>query len=201
MRSKLQCVNLRLIEDDLSEGCVSSGVPGWPFNDPDFSFFALARSVARSHDQDHLCGRERVPIPHRIPTRNIFVPVRLNGSRPLSFALDTGSTRMLVDRTLAKSLGLKPTGQGSLQGAGAGRIPIEFVPNVGIGFPGLESTGYEFSTADLQPLEASLGVNVDGILGDRSDPVKNGERTVCVSARSLRMVPSPPQPPATQPAK
>ena len=95
----------------------------------------------------------------------IFVPVRLNGSRPLSFALDTGSTRMLVDRTLAKSLGLKPSGQGSLQGAGAGRIPIGFVPNVGLGFPGLESTGYEFSTADLQPLEASLGVNVDGILG------------------------------------
>jgi hypothetical protein len=95
----------------------------------------------------------------------ILVPVRLNGSRPLSFALDTGSTRMLVDRTLAKSLGLKPSGQGSLQGAGTGRIPIEFVPNVGIAFPGLESTGYEFSTADLQPLEASLGVNVDGILG------------------------------------
>lgn len=95
----------------------------------------------------------------------IFVPVRLNGSRPLSFVLDTGSTRMLVDRTLANGLGLKPTGQGSLQGAGAGRIPIEFVSNVDLGFPGLHSRGYEFSTADLQPLEASLGVKVDGILG------------------------------------
>jgi hypothetical protein len=71
----------------------------------------------------------------------ILVPVRVNGSRPLSFALDTGSTRMLVDRALASGLGLKPSGKGSLQGAGAGRIPIEFLPNVDLGFPGLESKG------------------------------------------------------------
>jgi hypothetical protein len=52
-----------------------------------------------------------------------------------------------------------------LQGAGAGRIPIEFVHDVNIALPGLESKGYELSTADLQRLEASLGVKVDGILG------------------------------------
>lgn len=28
----------------------------------------------------------------------IFVPVRINGSRQLSFVLDTGSTRILIDR-------------------------------------------------------------------------------------------------------
>lgn len=95
----------------------------------------------------------------------VFVPVRLNGSRALSFVLDTGSTRTIVDRALATSLGLKASGSGSLQGAGAGRIPIEFIHDVSIALPGVESTGYELSTADLQPLEASLGVRVDGILG------------------------------------
>jgi aspartyl protease len=95
----------------------------------------------------------------------VFVPVRLNGSKPLSFVLDSGSTRMIVDRALANNLGLKPSGQDSMQGAGAGRVPIEFVQNVDIGLPGLESTGYEFSAADLQPLQASLGERVDGILG------------------------------------
>jgi hypothetical protein len=95
----------------------------------------------------------------------IFIPVRLNGSRPLSFVLDTGSTRSVVDRTLAAALGLKASGAGSLQGAGAGRIPIAFIHDVSIALPGLESAGYEFSTADLRPLAASLGVKVDGILG------------------------------------
>ncbi len=95
----------------------------------------------------------------------IFVPLRLNGSRVLSFVLDTGSTRMLVDRALAITLGLKASGTGSIQGAGAGRIPIEFVDDVGIGVPGMKSAGYQFSTADLQTLQASLGTRVDGILG------------------------------------
>jgi peroxiredoxin len=95
----------------------------------------------------------------------IFVPIRINGSRLLSFVLDTGSTRTIIDRTLATDLGLKATGTGSLQGAGAGRIPIEFIRDVSIALPGVESRGYELSTADLQPLEASLGEKVDGILG------------------------------------
>jgi hypothetical protein len=44
----------------------------------------------------------------------------------LSFVLDTGSARNLIDRA---------------------------------------RTGYEFPTTDLQPLEASVGARVDGILG------------------------------------
>ncbi|MGA8532763.1 MAG: retropepsin-like aspartic protease [Candidatus Tumulicola sp.] len=95
----------------------------------------------------------------------IVVPVRLNGSRPLLFVLDTGSTRMLVDRTIAASLGMKISGTGSLQGAGAGRIPIEFIQDVSMSLPGVESSGYEFSTADLRPLEAANDGKVDGILG------------------------------------
>jgi len=92
----------------------------------------------------------------------IFVPIRLNGSPPLSFVLDTGSTRTIVDRAVATSLGLKTSGSSSLQGAGAGRIPIEFIHDVSVTLPGVESAGYELSTADLQPLEASLGIRVDG---------------------------------------
>lgn len=95
----------------------------------------------------------------------IFLPVRVNGSRALSFVLDSGSTRILIDRTLASGLGLKATGAGSMQGAGAGRIPIEYIQNVSIALPGVESTGYDLSTADLQPLEASVGAKVDGIIG------------------------------------
>jgi len=95
----------------------------------------------------------------------VFVPVRLNGSRTLSFVLDTGSARTIVDSALATSLGLKASGSGSLQGAGAGHIPIEFIHDVSIALPGVESAGYELSAADLQPLGATLGVKVDGILG------------------------------------
>jgi len=91
--------------------------------------------------------------------------VRINGSKPLSFVLDSGSNRILIDRALATGLGLKASGTGSLQGAGSGRIAVEYIHGVGIALPGVESSGYDLSTADLQPLEATLGVRVDGILG------------------------------------
>ena len=95
----------------------------------------------------------------------IVLPVRINGSKPLSFVLDTGSTRILIDRKLAAELGLKAGGTGSMQGAGAGSIPIEFIHDVDLALPGVESGGYDLSTADLQPLEKISGGKVDGIIG------------------------------------
>ncbi|HEV2728802.1 MAG TPA: retropepsin-like aspartic protease [Terriglobales bacterium] len=126
---------------------------------------ALGAQAMDPSTKNTFASGEQSSVPFEFRKGMIFVPVRLNGSKPLSFVLDTGSARMLVDRALATDLGLKRSGQGSLQGARAGRIPIEFVQNVSIGLPGLESTAYEFSTADLQPLQASLGEKVDGILG------------------------------------
>ena len=97
--------------------------------------------------------------------RNDFCSVRINGPEPLSFVLDSGSNRILIDRAVASRLGLKASGSGSLQGAGAGKIAVEYIHDASIGFPGVESRNYEMSTADLQPLKTTLGVKVDGILG------------------------------------
>jgi hypothetical protein len=120
---------------------------------------------AQSNAGDAFAHGSKSTFPFEWRQEMIFVPVRINGSEPLAFVLDTGSTRMLIDRALAKALGLKTAGIGSLQGAGEGRVPIEFLENVNVGLPDLDSKGYEFSTADLKPLQASLGTKVDGILG------------------------------------
>src|SRR5437870_13150427 len=53
------------------------------------------------------------------PYRNlIFLPVRVNGSRPLSFVLDSGSGMGIIDRARARELGLKLEKGG--QGVGVG---------------------------------------------------------------------------------
>ena len=125
-------------------------------------FLLLTFALVLPAQQD---DRVATTFPFEFRSGMIFLPVRLNGSPPLSFVLDTGSARMLVDRALAKTLGLKATGHGSMQGAGSGRIPVESIENVAIGLTGLDSNGYEISTTDLHPLQASLGEKVDGILG------------------------------------
>ena len=130
-----------------------------------FPVLAFAQSSAEAGNIIFASDSKASTFPFEFRKGMIFIPVHINGSKPLSFVLDTGSSRILIDRALAGDLGLKANGSGSLQGAGSGRIPIEFIHGVRLAFPGVESGGYDLSTTDLKPLEQSLGVKVDGILG------------------------------------
>ena len=95
----------------------------------------------------------------------IFVPVTINGSRKLWFVLDTGASRNLIDRKVARSLGLHTDGVDSTQGAGAGRIPIEPMHGITIRLPGLTSEGHEAAAIDLGSVGESIGRAEDGLLG------------------------------------
>ena len=95
----------------------------------------------------------------------IIVPISINGSKPLRFVLDSGSTRTLIDRKVATQLGLKEGEPSSLQGAGEGRIPIHALHDVDLRLPGLDSRGYECFSIDLAPVGKAVGTQEDGILG------------------------------------
>ena len=102
--------------------------------------------------------------PVRIQDDLVYIPTEIGG-RHLWFALDSGSSRVLLDRSLAAALGLKMEGASSTQGAGAGRIPTQSVRNVNIRVPGIESTYAEISTIDLKGSSQEVVKSVDGILG------------------------------------
>jgi Aspartyl protease len=110
-------------------------------------------------------GAANTRFPFELSKGVIIVPVSIHGSRPLRFVLDTGSTRTLIDRTVAASLGLKEGEASSLQGAGQGRIPIHALHDVDLRMPGLESKGYDCFTIDLAPVGKAVGTTEDGVLG------------------------------------
>ncbi len=95
----------------------------------------------------------------------IVMPLSVDGSKQFRFVLDSGSSRTLIDRAVANSLGLKTGEASSVQGAGSGRVHIEAVHGVNLQLPGLDSKDYDFYTADLAPLEQTLKTRVDGIIG------------------------------------
>jgi len=95
----------------------------------------------------------------------VFVRVSVEGSRPLAFVLDSGAARMVIDRRVADELGLRRVGSGRIGGAGAGGIPVDYVRDVTLALAGMTSSGHELATADLRPLEATVGRRVDGVLG------------------------------------
>jgi hypothetical protein len=65
-------------------------------------------------------------IPARIAAQRLLVvPVRVNGTGPYPFLLDTGATSSMLDEELARDLHLRPAGVGLQQtSTGAGRVRL-----------------------------------------------------------------------------
>ncbi len=95
--------------------------------------------------------------------RFAVVPVLVDGQGPYDFLLDTGSTTSVVDRNLAKELGLKPLGRTVIRTAsGTERVPIARIHEMRIGSRSTETVLVLISKMDgLRKLDK----NIRGILG------------------------------------
>jgi predicted aspartyl protease len=93
----------------------------------------------------------------------VIVPVLVNGQGPYEFLLDTGSTTSIVDRKLAKELGLKPLQETSIRTAsGTERVPIARVHQIDVGSQSTQTVLVLCSEMDGV---RSLDKNIRGILG------------------------------------
>lgn len=99
---------------------------------------------------------ERVPLQYRAPT--LLVEARVNGSKPLWFAFDTGTSTCLLDLGVAQRLGIKPEPRPGRPGPGFARARSLAVGRA-------EARDLELVLRDLTPLSKRLGVEVAGILG------------------------------------
>jgi predicted aspartyl protease len=86
------------------------------------------------------------------------VPVRLSGTGPYRFLVDTGADRTAISRQLAARLGLSPGQKAELHSiASASTVDTAMVPS-------LQLTRKSFRIADA-PLLESVNMGADGILG------------------------------------
>jgi hypothetical protein len=75
-----------------------------------------------------------VRLPGVSKTQNqIFLSVRLNGrDEDLRFVFDSGAGRTILDRRIAKRIGLQPTEKSSFAGVGTGRTEVDVIKNATI---------------------------------------------------------------------
>jgi hypothetical protein len=105
---------------------------------------------------------QRTVIPFELRQNTIFLKVKIAGTNePLEFTFDTGSGSTYIDTAVAKRLGLKPSGSGTVHGAGAGEVPVEYLDSVTLELPGLTSSGHRLKVTDL----SGLHPHQDGFLG------------------------------------
>jgi len=95
---------------------------------------------------------------------HIFVPIRVNNSEPLWFVLDSGSPSTLLKRRLVERLKLKVEAVGEAEGAGGAEEAV-LTSGVAINLSGIKLTNQQIPAIDFKGLEASLGRNIDGLLG------------------------------------
>jgi hypothetical protein len=110
--------------------------------------------------------RKIVVIPFESPNNMILLHVSVNGSKPLWFVLDSGSSYCLIDLNRAKALGLQFESSVEGQGAGAGTYAVQVIRGpVQFGFPGLTIMVAPAGAMDLSSIEPDIDHPVDGILG------------------------------------
>ncbi len=127
-----------------------------------------------------------VEIPFELANRHIMLKVKVDGSRPLSFVLDTGDKYAVLDLERAKELGLKLQGQIRVGGAGAGTQTGAFVEGANFTIPGFEGFVQPVRMAlPIGHMAQGFGQPFDGIIG--YDFIKEFVVEVDYPARVIRL--------------
>ena len=127
--------------------------------------FAAGASAPALHQQ--AAAQAPVQIPFDPQARHVIVQATVNGSRPLSFILDSGANTAIVRTDVAKELGLTLEGTVGVGGAGTGPQQTgSFVRNATWSLVGLTGFKQPVSLAlPLPELPIAMGRHIDGIIG------------------------------------
>ena len=119
-------------------------------------------------------GRSALAIPFELDDNLIYVPVSINGSRPLSFILDTGAYSMIHAKH-ARTIGLKLKMIGQAGGAGANQPDVFLVTEkVSFSLPGVQLSPRRLLALSLDAAESC--VNEFNIDEDGRDVASDGSK-------------------------
>ena len=95
----------------------------------------------------------------------IFVPVSVNGGKPVSFAVDSAASAMIIDTGLAQRMGLSGQ-EGQSRGAGAGAVAhVKISQPVSLKIGSLPAADYPMIAIDLSGPASNVHYETDGLLG------------------------------------
>lgn len=111
----------------------------------------------------------------------IIVPVRVNGSGPYDFLLDTGSSKSIIDKKLAHQLGLARTGARTVGGVlSSARMAVVHVDSLSVA-GAMVGGGEMFSSDD----PVTVNGTVRGVLGE--DFLQNFDVLIDYRQQSIRL--------------
>lgn len=125
-------------------------------------------------------------IPFELCDNMVLVPVRVNGSGPHSFLLDTGASTSFLNQTLADTLGVGTGGQHDAKvGAGESSTKLGFAKGVALSLPGVDLPVQTLAVVPLAGIEAAIGHKLGGIVG--ADLFKRYVVTIDYAGRVVKL--------------
>lgn len=104
-------------------------------------------------------------IPFDFENNQIYLRVGIDGHKPGWFVLDSGASGCVIDKTVAKQLGLAVHGGVRSTGAGIGTYEVKFASSVTYSLGGVTFTVPQSEVIDLSGQPAIVGRKITGILG------------------------------------
>ncbi len=105
-------------------------------------------------------------VPFEFAGDEIFVPVRVNGSKPVWFAVDSAASAMILHSDAARRLELSGGKRGQSRGAGAGPVAhTKIAAPVSLQIGSLPRADYPMIAIDLSGPAESAGHAMDGLIG------------------------------------
>ena len=109
-------------------------------------------------------GRSALSIPFQLYMNLVFVSVRVNGVKTLSFNLDTGLQTTILDSDQARELGLTLHDKTEVKVPG-GTLELAVADGVSLALPGVEISDLRVQTLPLAVFAPVLGRPIHGTLG------------------------------------
>ena len=104
-------------------------------------------------------------IPFEFAAGEIFIPVRVNGSEPLWFAVDSAASSMILDSAVARRFGFSGE-QGYSRGAGAGPVAhMKIAAPISLQIGSMPAAEYSMIAIDLSGPARNAGHATDGLIG------------------------------------
>lgn len=109
---------------------------------------------------------DSAPIPFELYENLVYVPVRVGGSRPLRFVIDTGAFNSVLNDKTARELGLQPGPAEPMSlGSGEGVTKVWRAKDVSFSIGSNRIVCDEVLVLSLQDIEGMSGRAIDGVLG------------------------------------
>src|SRR5215211_4459642 len=113
-------------------------------------------SNAFAADVRFASGNSALKIPFELYNNHIYLQVGVNGSKPLSFLLDTGAPH-IIDSKQAKALGLKLKFLGQGDGVGEGTVDAYGSQGISFHLPGVSLSGQRVAVLPLYDVAVCAG--------------------------------------------